>query len=269
MQKRITFFFRENKIRYICCLITAVLLVAAGLFLAFSMHGKWEKGGMDSKGPFRYRFRHGDVLEVRVDTTNLPQGTFSVITQDDENIQTIDRGGRRKEHVYRIRVKNAAYEEWQLELYADQEAKENEEALYALTVSISRDQDGKLTVLSAVAEDIQPVSHVKTDTYEYQYQLTDKSGSVMHVEIKQPVESQWYCTYDENKVEVSDLFYGQDTVMTDITAATEKAFDTEISFYTTRYTEENAEEEGREVKDVEFRLHVKGKNGVITRVTHE
>ncbi len=269
MQKRITDFFRENKIRCICCLTAAVLLVAVGLLLGFSMHGKWEKGGTDSKGPFRYRFRHGDVLEVRVDTTNLPRGTFSVITQDDEHIQTIDKGGRRKEHVYRIRVKNAAYEEWQLELYADQDAKENKEALYTLTVSISRDQDGKLTVLSAVAEDIQPVSHVKTDTYEYQYQLTDKRGSAIHLEIKQPVERQWYRTYDEKKVEVSDLFYGQDAVMTDITAATKEAFDTEICFYTTRYMEENADEEGSEVKDMEFRLHVKGKNGVITRVTHE
>lgn len=264
MGKRIKEIFQTNKMMRIGLLaVAALVLVLLGLALAVSLRGKWIKGGADTKGPFRYCIRNSGKIDVRIQTSDLPKGSLYVMTPDEETIQTVDQGETGKEHRYRINAEDTSYADWSVKLYADKEAKEKDEALYWLTISIDRDENGKLEVSSAQANDEHAVVHVQNQSYDYQYQIQDIDAAVVNLQINAPLEENWYMDYDKKLLRATDFFYGEDAIWDDISCAIEESFETDITVYTQNNTD-NAEE-----KDLQFQLHVKGENGSITEVTHE
>lgn len=244
--------------------MAAVLLAAIVLILIFVVFAneKWTGGGTYTKGAFRYRRRYDGALEVRVDTTGLPEGELFEETADSGQLQTADHGLKGEEHVYYITCGDTPFVQWTLALYEDGAVQDAGQPLYVLVMGIRKNDDGKLEVLSAEAQDLAPEQHVMTEAYDCMYQIQE-SGAV-YVQISVPMQNVWYSEYDTSLLYVQDFFYEQEYSTTSIYCATDQEFDTEVCFYTLVDTTSA----GNKHVD-EIHLRVKGKDGVITEVTHE
>lgn len=263
---------KENKKLRICVIVAAVIAAALVIGLLFSLfHVSWKKGGTDTKGPFRYGRHHDGSYEVRIDTTSLPDGTL-VVTEDTSGaLVTKEKGKKGNEQVYRIKDKADYVVTWRVLLYADKTAQKNGEYRYALEIVFNKDKDKKVQVLEASARDIAPIEHFTKDDYDISYQLTtekqNKEDGIRGVslDIGNALSNEWGVSYDEKLLTVSDFFYGSETVSTSIATVDGQkgSFKTDVCLYTVKVTE-NGDTHGTEIV-----LHVKGKDGVITGVTHE
>lgn len=245
------------------CLISfaglAALVVLLVVIIRICVGRPWTVGGEDTKGPFRYRLRSSDTLELRVDTENLPEGELVVKTPDSSELQTQDLGMKGKEHVYRL-TGTSTYASWELGIDAGSDGESG--ALYTLHLSLSQDEKGKLTVSFADAADSEPVHTISFDSYTVTYQRqTDGS---LFIRIEQLYEYLWHTEHDEKLINVGDIFYDGTNASCTVNGVGEEAFETELSMYTLwNDAVENSEH------DLEFCLKLKGENGQITEVTHE
>lgn len=251
--------------KFLCVVVMAgVLLVSIALILifVFFVNETWTSGGTYTKGAFRYRGCYDGALEVRVDTTNLPEGILIVETEDSGQVQTKDKGLKGNEHVYYITGSDTSFVQWTLALYEDGADENADPALYVLVMGIRQNDEGKLEVVSADAQDFAPIQHMVTEAYDCVYQIQEQ-GEV-RVRICVSMQNVWYSEYDASLLYVQDFFYEQEYSTTSIYCATDKEFDTEICFYTLVDTTSKGNNHADEIY-----LRVKGKDGVITEVTHE
>ena len=249
----------HKKLCLICLAGLAVLLVLL-LVIARTCFGRpWAEGGEDTKGPFRYRLRSSDTLELRVDTEKLPEGELVVKTPDSSELQTKDLGMKGKEHVYQL-TGTSTYASWELGIDAGSDGESG--ALYTLYLSLSQDEEGKLTVSFADAADSEPVHTLSFDNFTVTYQRqTDGS---LFIRIEQPYEYLWHADHDEKLISVGDIFYNGTNASCTVYGVGEESFETELSMYTLwNDAVENSEH------DLEFCLKLKGENGQITEVIHE
>lgn len=263
---------KENsKLRLGCIIGAAVAVTAVVCLLAYVSHVSWKEGGTDTNGPFRYGQYQNGSYEVRVNTKNLPDGTLAVVG-DMKEARTRDKGQRGKEHRYRIdHIKDDSLFQWTLALYENEDAKEREEYRYLLTICFQSDADGNVQVLSADAKDIAKVNRMTEGDYTFIYQLQNvgdkevfgQQSSVL-VQIENAYSDNWKVAYDKDLLTADDLYYDLGTASTTISVAegNEDSFQTDVTFYTITLTDE------KETRQKELVLHIEGKDGVITGVTH-
>ena len=249
----------HKKLCLICVAVLAVLVVLLVVLIRICGSNPWTMGGEDTKGPFRYRLRSSDTVELRVNTEKLPEGELMVKTPDSSELQTQDLGMKGQEHVYRL-TGTSTYASWELGIDAGSDGESG--ALYTLYLSLSQDEKGKLAVSFADAADSEPVQTLSFDSYTVTYQRqTDGS---LFIRIEQLYEYLWHTEHDEKLINVGDIFYDGTNASCTVNGVGEEAFETELSMYTLwNDAVENSEH------DLEFCLKLKGENGQITEVTHE
>lgn len=260
----------ENRKLCICAIVAIAVLLVIVLFICF--HVSWKKGGTDTKGPFRYGRCHNGSYEVRIDTTNLPKGTFVVQEDGAGATKTKEKGKKGNEQRYRIRINGDYGASWQIFLYADKQAEKNNEYLYLLEFRFHKDENGKMQVLYAQAQDVAPVCRFTEGDYDISYQLSavkkskdDGNIQGVSVKIENSPSDEWEASYDKKLLNVTDFFYDLGTVSTSIAAADGQkgSFQTDVCLYTVKVSDQGTSH------GTEIVLHVKGKDGVITGVTHE
>lgn len=271
MIRRIAEKCKENKKLCLLCLIGVIAVIAVIVLIA-TFHVKWQKGGTDTKGPFRYGRHHNGRYEIRIDTTNLPDGTFSLWNDGGDALETTDKGKKGKEQVYVLeRTKGSNLATWSVVLHADEQAKEKQEYLYFLQITFGNDADGKIQVIQAEARDYAPVKSFTKDDYGISYQLQNVSTvsgdnrQGVYVTIENALSDNWEIEYDKKLVTATDFYYNLDEASITIQPADKQtdAFETDVTLYTVSMRD------GKKSRGTEITFHVKGQNGSITEVTHE
>lgn len=247
------------------CIAAGVVLLAAiicGIWRIFIYTGtSWKSGGAQTSAPFRYRMKNSHTVEIRVDTKNVSDDGFVILTNNTDQLQSSKKRQKGKELVYEILIGDDAERmSWSLAYYEVSDNGQSDTMTYRLTLEIVKNDKNRWDI-TAEAGDIAVMQTLTNDTCEVKYKI---SGSQLQLELVKPENIVWETEYDEKLLSVGNVFSSGSTSTANVQAMADGDWETTVVFYNTIMGEE-----GEWIHDQEIKLHIKGTANAISEVTLE